>query len=147
MKLAVIAVGRMKETYYRAAFSEYAERIRKYVGFEEHEIEDGPDSKLAPVITKLARGAAIVPLDSRGIEHDSKGFAGVIERLGSTGKGSIAFVIGGKAGLGPESLALGAPVISLSRLTLPHRLARLVLAEQLYRAFTILRNEPYGAAT
>lgn len=147
MKVAVIAVGRMKEPYYRAAFDEYADRVRKYVGFEEHEIEDAPDAKLVLAITKAAKGASVVPLDSRGVEHDSQGFAAVLDKLGSTGKGSIAFVIGGKAGLGPQSLALGKPVISLSRMTMPHRLARLVLAEQLYRAFTILRNEPYGAAT
>lgn len=146
MKITVVAVGRIKEPYVRAAIDDYAGRVRRYVSFEEREIEDGSDDELAASIRRAAREATVVPLDSRGAELDSHGFSRLLEKLGRRGKGDIAFAIGGKAGLGPKGLALGGEVLSLSRMTLPHRLARLVLTEQIYRAFTIARGEPYGAA-
>ncbi len=146
MKITVVAVGRIKEPYVRAAIDDYAGRVRRYVSFEEREIEDGSDDDLAATIRRVAREATVVPLDSRGAELDSHAFSRFIEKLGRRGKGDVAFAIGGKAGLGSKSLALGAEVLSLSKMTLPHRLARLVLTEQIYRAFTIARGEPYGAA-
>jgi len=145
LKLALIAVGKIKERHVRQAVDDYAERIRHYVTFEEKEIDDGPDAELARSVSKKAKGATLVLLDSRGAEQDSRGFALFVERLARSGKGDIAFAIGGKAGLGASTLGLSPHVLSLSKLTLPHRLARLVLAEQLYRALTILRGEPYGA--
>ena len=144
MKIAIVAVGRIKERYVRQAIDEYAARIRHYATFEEREIDDDADARLADVIARSSRGASIVPLDSRGDALDSAAFARLVERLSRTGKGDVAFTIGGKSGLGPKCLALGAPVLSLSKMTWPHRLARLMLAEQIYRAFTILRGEPYG---
>lgn len=145
MKVGIVAVGKIKEKYVREAIDDYTSRIKRYVGFEEREIADGGDEDLAAAITKAARGAIVVPLDSRGQEHDSAGFARLLESLGRTGKGDVVFAIGGKEGLGPKSLALGTHVLSLGKMTLPHRLARLILSEQIYRAFTILRGEPYGA--
>ena len=129
----------------RASIDDYLGRLRRYVKVEEIEIEDGPPPKLEAAVLKAAGQATLVPLDSTGKEYDSRGFAAAVEKLGSTGKGDVAFVIGGKAGLGPGILARGAAVVSLSRMTFPHRLARLMLFEQLYRAMTLLRGEPYGA--
>lgn len=145
MKLSLIAVGKIKERHVRQAIDDYAGRIRHYVSFEEREIDDGCDADLAHAVAKRAKGATLVSLDSRGDQHDSRAFASWMEKLARSGKGDIAFAIGGKAGLGPSTLALSPHVLSLSRMTFPHRLARLMLVEQLYRALTILRGEPYGA--
>ena len=145
MKISIVAVGKIKERFVREAIDDYAGRVRRYATFEERELDDAADPELAAAIQKAARGATIVPLDSRGEELDSRGFAQLMERLSRTGKGDVAFAIGGKEGLGPKSLTLGPRTLSLSRMTWPHRLPRLMLSEQIYRAFTILNHEPYGA--
>lgn len=145
MKVSIVAVGKIKERHVREAIDEYVGRVKRYVTFDEREIEDGPDARVSEAIRKASKGATIVPLDSRGEELDSRGFAQLVERLGRTGKGDVVFAIGGKEGLGPMSLALGTRVLSLSKMTWPHRIARLMLVEQIYRAFTILKGEPYGA--
>lgn len=144
MKISIVAVGRVKEKPMRAMIDEYVGRIRRYTAIDEIEIEDLPAAKLVPAMKRAADRAQIVALDMGGREHDSFGFAREVERLASTGKGDIAFLIGGKDGL-PESLQKEAAARwSLSRMTFPHRLARLMLVEQIYRAMTILRGEPYG---
>lgn len=144
MKLRVIAVGRVREKHVRQAIDDYAGRIKHYVGLDEVEISDGTDEEVAQRMKKAAREATIVTLDSRGQSMSSHAFAAFVERLSRVDKGEIAFVIGGKEGLGPACLAQGKHMLSLSEMTLPHRIARLFLMEQLYRAMTILRGEPYG---
>lgn len=144
MRLRIIAVGRVREKHVRQAIDDYSERLRHYVGLDEVEISDGSDEEVAARVKKAAKEATIVALDSRGTAFDSQAFAGFVERLARVGKGEIAFVIGGKAGLGPRSIAAGNHLLSLSQMTLPHRIARLFLMEQLYRAMTLLRGEPYG---
>lgn len=129
----------------RAAIDEYAARIRHYVKFDEAEIEDAAPAPLEVAIDRAAKAAVLVPLDASGTEHDSRGFSRLLERLGSHGKGEFAFVIGGRAGLPSPMLQRAGEVLSLSKMTLPHRLARLVLCEQIYRGLTLLRGEPYGA--
>ncbi len=81
-------------------------------------------------------------LDERGKEHDSVGFAALLGKLQESGRDAL-FVIGGDEGLDETVRARAGHTLALSRMTLPHRLARLVLAEQLYRGFTIRRGEPY----
>ncbi len=144
MKIAIIAVGKVKEKPLRAMVDEYAGRIRRYTSLDEVELDDLPAAKLAPAMKRAAGGAALVALDMDGRALDSFAFAREIARLGSTGKGDIAFLIGGKDGL-PDALQKEATACwSLSKMTFPHRLARLMLVEQVYRAMTILRGEPYG---
>lgn len=143
MKLIVVAVGKLKEPAFRALADDYASRVRRYASLEEIEIDDLPAKKLLPVLLKASPSAHAVPLDASGEELSSQAFAKRIEQLASRGKGDIAFFIGGKEGLPPEVLRSGT-CLSLSRMTMPHRLARVFLLEQLYRAMTILRGEPYG---
>ena len=86
----------------------------------------------------------MVALDVEGHPYSSPGLAAMVERAGVQSVHALAFLIGGAYGL-PKSLVVRADArMSLSRMTFPHRLARLILAEQLYRAFTIQRNEPYS---
>ena len=144
MKILIVAVGKVKERPLRAMVDEYAGRIRRYTGLEEIELEDLPSAKLVPAMKRASGSAHLVALDMGGRDLDSFGFAREVERLGSSGKGEIAFLIGGKEGL-PSSLKTeAAACLSLSRMTFPHRLARLMLVEQIYRAMTILRGKPYG---
>lgn len=144
MRIVVIAVGPMKEHAYRSLADEYYARVRRHCAIDEIEVADGPPDKLGAALDKHAKGASIVAMEARGLELDSKGFAKEIERLGNRGKGDIVFVLGGKAGLSDEIVGRASALWSMSRFTFPHRLARLVLVEQIYRATAILRNEPYA---
>jgi 23S rRNA (pseudouridine1915-N3)-methyltransferase len=143
MKLRVVAVGGVKPAAARELCDEYFGRIKRYCAFEEKELKAAPDAKLLGAFRKASEGATLVALDERGDSMTSRQLAVRLERLAARGKGVVAFAIGGAEGL-PRGLTQHADECwSLSRLTLPHRLARVVLAEQLYRALTIMRGEPY----
>lgn len=144
MRIVVLAVGSMKEPAFRSLADEYYARVRRHCPIDEVEIADGPRDLLGPALDKHAKGASIIALEARGKTLDSKAFAREIERLGHHGKGEIAFVLGGKAGLSDEIVGRASALWSMSAFTFPHRLARLVLVEQIYRATAILRNEPYA---
>ncbi|MEZ4293826.1 MAG: 23S rRNA (pseudouridine(1915)-N(3))-methyltransferase RlmH [Polyangiaceae bacterium] len=144
MKILVLAVGKVKDRPLRDATDEYLKRVGRYVAIEEVEIADGPRDKVRAGFEKAAREATLVALEVNGQALSSEAFARLIERLGARGKGTIAFLIGGADGLPPDLSAAAHARISLSSLTFPHRLARLVLVEQIYRAMTILRGEPYA---
>lgn len=139
MRVAVVAVGRIKERALRAVADDYLGRIGRYVRCEEVEVRDA-----AALERALPPGAHVVALEVDGRALGSEPFARQLERWGSRGKGVIAFVIGGAEGIPPELSARADERLSLSPMTLPHRLARVVLLEQLYRAMTILRGEPYA---
>jgi 23S rRNA (pseudouridine1915-N3)-methyltransferase len=144
MRILVVAVGRVKDRPLRDALSEYMGRLRRYVPCEEIELDDAPPSKLSLTFAKATAGASSVALEVGGRSLSSEAFARELERKGSLGKGVVAFLIGGADGLPPAVSSGAMERLSLSTLTFPHRLARLVLVEQLYRAMTILRGEPYG---
>jgi 23S rRNA (pseudouridine1915-N3)-methyltransferase len=139
VKLHVVAVGKIREKSLRAVADDYLERVRHYARTTEIEVKS--DAELARA---LPREATVIALDPAGDAVTSRELARRLERWGARGKGELAFVLGGAEGI-PESLLAGAHArLSLSSLTLPHRLARVLLFEQLYRAFTILRGEPYA---
>lgn len=143
MKIVIVAIGRMKDRGLRQAIDEYEKRIERYAKIEEIEIEDAPDvaSRLARAIPTRAR---VVALDAGGARMSSEDLARFVGRCEVGGVSCLAFLIGGPYGL-PAGVSSGADlVLSLSAMTLPHRIARLVLVEQIYRAFTMLRNEPYA---
>jgi 23S rRNA (pseudouridine1915-N3)-methyltransferase len=145
VRLVVVAVGKVKDKPLRAALDDYLGRVRRYVACDEVELADAAPPKLVELFARATAGAdATIALEIAGRAFESVAFAREVERLGSRGKGSIAFLIGGADGLPPETSGGATARWSLSSLTFPHRLARLVLVEQLYRAMTILRGEPYG---
>jgi 23S rRNA (pseudouridine1915-N3)-methyltransferase len=144
VRIVVAAVGRVKDAPLRAALDGYLSRVRRYVACDEVEIPDAPSAKLEAAFVRATAGANVVALEVGGRAVDSPAFARGVERLGSRGKGVVAFLIGGADGI-PEPVSRAAHERwSLSALTFPHRLARLVLVEQIYRAMTILRGEPYA---
>ncbi len=138
MKLRIAAVGKVREAHLRAAVDDYLSRIRRFHPVEEIEAKDGAAlERAAPQRFRL------VTLEPAGKELTSEGFAAWVGRAMGEGALGIAFFIGGPDGL-PASLSSRAHLkLSMSKMTLPHRLARIVLAEQIYRAFTILRGLPY----
>ena len=145
MRIAIIAVGKIKQAGMRGELDDYLGRIRRYANCDEVELKDAPEGELIARFERaLPERGTIAALEVDGRAYDSPGFARFIGRCELDAVGTVAFLIGGAYGL-PAAVSRRADVrVSLSKLTLPHRLARLVLAEQLYRAFTILRNEPYA---
>jgi 23S rRNA (pseudouridine1915-N3)-methyltransferase len=148
VKLVVAAVGRAKERELRVLLDDYYGRIRRYAQWEEVELEDSPrEDKLTESVQRVlsaqkGRGE-LVALEVTGRAFTSEQFAKKIgERMDAAAV--PVFLLGGAEGI-PEALsAKAAWKISLGPMTLPHRLARLILAEQVYRAFSILRGEPYA---
>ena len=139
MKLYVIAEGRIKERALRTVANDYLERLSRYVRCEEIETRDS-----ASLAKAVPEGAFFVALEVDGERITSTELAQRLERWGARGKGLVAFVIGGAEGI-PKTLSARADLkLSLSSFTLPHRLARVVLFEQLYRAMTLQRGEPYA---
>lgn len=157
MKITIVAVGKIKEKFYRDAINEYAKRLSKYCKFEIIEVADEktPDkcsqteeqlilSKEAEKILKYIRQDMFVyALAIKGKKLDSVAFAGEINQKGLNGTSSIAFVIGGSLGLHDSVLKRANAQISFSDMTFPHQLMRVILSEQIYRAYRIISNEPY----
>jgi len=145
MRIAVIAVGKLKDRAVRELVDDYAKRISRYARYEEIEIKDGDPPEVAARIAKaIPERARVVALEVEGERWASERLARFIGTCADESVSAIAFLIGGAYGLPPETSRAAATRLSLSAMTLPHRLARLVLVEQVYRAFTILRKEPYS---
>lgn len=153
MRITVIAVGRLKEKYWHDACAEYLKRLRPYADVRVAEVADRDPSRLGEaravaeegedVIRAIPDGAHVVALDIAGATVGSEEFSARLSALGLSGRSSVAFVIGGSHGLSRDVLARADEKLSFGPMTLPHNLARVVLLEQLYRAFRIARNEPY----
>lgn len=143
MKLTILVVGRLKEDYLKAAEAEYLKRLRPYCRLEVVEKKDE-----AGVLAALSTNANVYALDERGDLLNSDEFAN--ELLGHEalhGRGaSVVFVIGGADGHSDALRERAKSLISFGRLTIAHRLVRVILLEQIYRAFKILKNEPYHRA-
>jgi len=144
VRIRLIAVGRVKDRPLRDAIDEYLVRVRRYVACDEVELTDAPHAKLEPAFVKATVEATSIALEVNGRALDSEGFARGLARASERNKGIVAFLLGGADGLPPRISSAAHDRWSLSALTFPHRLARLVLAEQLYRAMTLLKGEPYG---
>ncbi len=139
MKLAVFAVGKIKDPSLRHVADDYLTRIQRYARCDEVELRD--DASWDRV---LGSESTLVALEVQGKTFTSEQFAREIERWSRVGKGQIHFLIGGADGIPRAVSARATLALSLSSFTLPHRLARVVLFEQLYRAMTLLRGEPYA---
>jgi 23S rRNA (pseudouridine1915-N3)-methyltransferase len=145
MRLTVVAVGKVKEPGLRRVIDEYFERVRRHYTVDEVELRDAP---AAPQIASFAKHVPstshVVALDAKGTARTSEEFARWLGQKLAQGKGAVTFLLGGAEGLPGPVLDGADEFLSLSKMTFSHRLARLVLAEQLYRATAILHNEPYA---
>ncbi len=149
MKLTFLSVGRDRSGLFQPGVDEYAQRLARTHKLALVELpesrasgEAAKEDEGARVLAKLSARDALVALDERGKALSSVQLSQWLGRQQDSGR-DVAFVIGGDEGLSEAVRAKAALVLSLSALTLPHRLARLVLLEQVYRAFSILRGEPY----
>ena len=145
MRLIVIAVGKAKEPALREWLDDYLARIRTHVPCSEIELRDGKHVEQA-LRAAIPPEAYTVALEVFGTAMTSEDLSRLIQRKGSENKGTVAFVIGGADGI-PKAISSQAHLrMSLSAMTLPHRIARLVLTEQLYRAISIWKGTPYHRA-
>jgi len=137
IKIKIISVGKSKESWLETALEEYAKRLTGHIGISFVWAKD--DMQL---IQLVEREGAVICLDPEGKLMSSLDFSVFFQKQVEKSGARLAFVIGGADGL-PRSLKGNDPLISLSRLTFTHQLTRLVLVEQLYRAFTLTRGIPY----
>ncbi|HEX9287968.1 MAG TPA: 23S rRNA (pseudouridine(1915)-N(3))-methyltransferase RlmH [Anaeromyxobacteraceae bacterium] len=151
MKLRLLAIGKDRSGLYAPAVAEYARRLERYAKFELVELSEArkhagtpraKEEEGATILAAIDAREHVVALDERGKEYTSLEFARRVDGWRAGGR-DVALVLGGSDGLSAEVLARAGEKLAVSRLTLAHRLARLVLVEQLYRAMTILRGEPY----
>ncbi len=157
MRVSIVCTGKLKERYLRDAAEEYKKRISRYAELDLLETPDEPVPERyseAQRIQAVSREGErmlkdigpreyVVALSITGKRHTSESFAKSMEAWMAGGFTRIAFVIGGSLGLSPAVLSRADAELSLSDLTFPHQLARIVLLEQIYRAFKIISNEPY----
>lgn len=153
MKLRFVWIGKTKSAPIRALVGEYLDRMGKFAAVEVSELRDrndaGSDTRRIidkegeDILARTAGAAFVIALDERGRELDSRGLAALIEKHRLAGTKQITFVIGGYGGLSDQVRERADLVLALSRMTLTHELARVVLTEQVYRAFTIIHDLPY----
>ena len=154
MNITIICVGKLKEKFWTDACNEYLKRLRPYAQVEVREVPDIDPARAGGVAGSLEReGEAILAalpqrahvflLAIQGKERSSEDFSAHLDELALCGESNIAFVIGGSNGVNNAVRTRANETFSFGRITLPHNLARVVLLEQLYRAFKISRGEPY----
>jgi 23S rRNA (pseudouridine1915-N3)-methyltransferase len=157
LKIKIITVGKLKEKYLVQGINEYLKRLQKYAKVEIIELADekAPENLREAemlqvknkegerILAKISDQEYVFALAINGKQYSSEEFSKEIEQLGINGKSQLAFVIGGSLGLSEEVLKRSQKQISFGRLTYPHQLMRLVLVEQIYRGFRIMRGEPY----
>ncbi len=150
--MALAVVGRASDATLGAAIAEYERRAARYWPLVVREVKEAGGRSVAPAVTRRQEGerlldacldrGEVVACDERGSSMTSGDFAAWLGRLRDTG-GSVTFVVGGAFGLDDAVRARATRLLAMGPWTLPHEMARLVLTEQLYRAGTILRGEPY----
>ena len=155
MKITLIAVGKLKTAWWVAAQKEYLERIRRYAALDIIEVKDRIGQGMADaaavekegkdILDAAAEASSIIALVPTGKALESPAWADMLQKLSETYQ-RLAFVIGGPNGLSEAVLKKSRLQLSLSPMTFPHELARVIFLEQLYRAFTILGREKYHKA-
>lgn len=157
MKITILCVGKIKERFYTDAIAEYAKRLSKYCNFEIVEVADEKTPDKASValedqikekeakrlLAKIREDAFVCTLEIAGKKLSSEKFADWLEKAAISGKSNIVFVIGGSLGLHKSVLTRSDMGLSFSDMTFPHQLMRVILSEQIYRAYRIINGEPY----
>ena len=156
-KITLISVGRLKEDFFKAAEKEYAKRLGGFCDLKiievnqqqlpsnpsEGQIEVALSAEAEEIISKIPKGSQIVTLCIEGKLYSSEELSSVIEDNANIGTGSMTFIIGGSFGLSETVKAMSKIRLSMSKMTFPHRLARIMLLEQIYRAYQIGAGTKY----
>lgn len=157
MEITILAIGTVRERAIAKAIAEYEKRLSAYASisirdlpeiayresFSEAQKDHVKRKEGTGVLSSLRRSSYLIALDVGGAQLSSEELADHLQERMVSGTSSFTFAIGGSLGLAPEVLGQAQLRLSLSRMTFPHQLARLILMEQLYRAFKIMRNETY----
>lgn len=157
MKISIITVGKLKEKYLKQGIDEYLKRLSAYAKVEiievadekapehlsEAEMEEVKWKEGERILSHLSEDTYIITLEISGRMLNSEQLAAKIDELGTYGKSKLAFIIGGSLGLSKEVQNRSDLALSFSKMTFPHQLMRLILLEQIYRAYRINRGEPY----
>lgn len=157
MKISIICVGKVKESFYREAIAEYSKRLSRYAKLEIIEVADEQtpegaseslqeqikDKEGMRILSKLKEDAYVVTLEIGGKKMDSLAFSAFLEKAQVISRGQLFFIIGGSLGLSKMVLDRSNEAISFSEMTFPHQLMRVILLEQIYRGYRIANKEPY----
>ena len=157
MNISIISVGKLKEKYLKAGIEEYTKRLGSYTKINEIEVADekAPEQlseadmeivkrkEADRILAKISPDAYVIALAIDGKMKTSEALAKDIESLMTYGRSKIVFVIGGSLGLHDDVLKRADEKLSFSKMTFPHQLMRLIVVEQVYRAFRIMKGEPY----
>ncbi|WNS75478.1 23S rRNA (pseudouridine(1915)-N(3))-methyltransferase RlmH [Bacillus sp. DTU_2020_1000418_1_SI_GHA_SEK_038] len=157
MNISIITVGKLKEKYLKQGIDEYLKRLSAYAKMDIIEVPDEKapeelsDTEMLQVkqkegeriLAKINPDAHVIALAIEGKMKSSEELADTLDKLATYGKSKVAFVIGGSLGLSEDVLKRADEKLSFSKMTFPHQLMRLILVEQVYRAFRINRGEPY----
>lgn len=157
MRITIVCVGKIKEKYFTGAIEEYAKRLGRYCRLDITEVADEktPDGASEAlnrqivekegrrILEKIPEDAYVIALAIEGKQPDSVELSKKIENLGIRGISHIVFVIGGSLGLDADVMKRADEALSFSRMTFPHQLMRVILLEQVYRAYRIMNHEPY----
>ncbi len=157
MKITIISVGKIKEKFFTEAMKEYTKRLSKYCKLNEEiipderadenysqaEIEQVKIKEGQKILNKIPKNSYIIALDINGVQLSSEEMSKKIEYLGIEGTSDITFIIGGSNGLSDEVINSSNFKLSFSKMTFPHQLFKVILLEQIYRAFKIISGESY----
>ena len=156
MKITILCVGKLKESFYRDAVNEYRKRLSAYCRTEVIEVademtRDGAGAALEEqvrkregerLLSRISQDAFVITLEIAGKKMDSLQFSDLLQKIGTEGKSHIQFVIGGSLGLHPSVSQKADLRLSFSDLTFPHQLMRVILCEQIYRGYRIMNWAP-----
>ena len=157
MNISIISVGKLKEKYLKQAVDEYTKRLNRYCKIEIIELPDEktPDNASEKeeqiikekegelILSKIKDNMHVIAMDLKGEQITSEKFSTYIENCGVMGNSNIAFIIGGSLGLSEKVIKRANYKLCFSKMTFPHQLFRVMLLEQIYRAFRIIKGEPY----
>lgn len=157
MKITILAVGKLKEKYWKQAMSEYEKRLGPYSKIEiievpdekapenmsDKEIEQVKEKEGQRLLAKIKPQATVITLEIQGNMLSSEGLAKELQQRMTQGQSDFVFIIGGSNGLHDDVLKRSNYALSFSKMTFPHQMMRVVLIEQVYRAFKIMRGEVY----
>ncbi|NLK65023.1 MAG: 23S rRNA (pseudouridine(1915)-N(3))-methyltransferase RlmH [Tissierellia bacterium] len=157
MKITIISVGKIKERFFTEAVKEYTKRLSKYCKLIEEVVPDEKaDDKYSPaeieqvklkegqkILNKIPKNSYVIVLDIKGLQLSSEAFAEKLNTLGIEGNSDITFIIGGSNGLWKEIIDSADFRLSFSKMTFPHQLFKVILLEQIYRAFKINSGQTY----
>jgi len=157
VNISIITIGKLKEKYLKQGISEYLKRLSTYAKVEvielsdekapenlsEAEMEQVKQKEGERILAKISDDTHVIALAIEGKLKSSEELAKDLDQLATYGKSKVAFIIGGSLGLSDQVMKRSNAALSFSRMTFPHQLMRLILLEQVYRAFRINRGEPY----